>query len=120
MPRYPNTGFAEGGDDLADDAKRRQDQDVDFRMAEEPEQMLEQQRIAAAFRVEKGGAEVAVGQQHGDPPASTGSDSSSRKTVTRIDHTNSGILCRVMPGARMLKIVVMKLIDPRIDETPAR
>ncbi len=44
-------------------------------------------------------------------PASTGSDSSSRNTVTRIDHTNSGILCKVMPGARMLKIVVMKLID---------
>src|SRR5262249_22856274 len=53
-------------------------------------------------------------------PASTGSDSSSRNTVTRIDHTNSGILCRVMPGARMLKMVVMKLMAPRIDEAPAR
>ena len=50
-------------------------------------------------------------------PASTGSASSSRKTVTRIDQTNSGILCRVMPGARMLKIVVMKLIAPRIDDS---
>ena len=28
--------------------------------------------------------------------------------------------CIVMPGARMLKIVVMKLIAPRIDEAPAR
>src|SRR5882724_11176580 len=53
-------------------------------------------------------------------PASTGSDNSKRNTVTRIDHTNSGILCRVMPGARMLKIVVMKLMAPRIDEAPAR
>jgi len=35
-------------------------------------------------------------------------------------HTNSGILCKVMPGARMLNIVVMKLIDPKIDEAPAR
>src|SRR3569832_1424532 len=52
-------------------------------------------------------------------PASTGSDSSSRNTVTRIDHTNSGILCRVMPGARMLKMVVMKLMAPRIDDAPA-
>src|SRR6266481_388855 len=43
-------------------------------------------------------------------PASTGSDNNSRNTVTRIDHTNSGILCKVMPGARMLKIVVMKLM----------
>ncbi len=53
-------------------------------------------------------------------PASTGSASSSRKTVTRIDHTNSGILCNVMPGARMLKMVVMKLMAPRIDDAPAR
>src|ERR1700734_129048 len=52
-------------------------------------------------------------------PASTGS-SNSRNTVTRIDHTNSGILCRVMPGARMLKMVVMKLMAPRIEEAPAR
>src|SRR5437588_4075656 len=53
-------------------------------------------------------------------PASTGSDSNNRNTVTRIDHTNSGILCKVMPGARMLKMVVMKLMAPRIDEAPAR
>ena len=53
-------------------------------------------------------------------PASTGSDSSSRKVVTRIDHTNRGIRCSVMPGARMLKIVVMKLMAPRIEDAPAR
>src|SRR5580704_771567 len=53
-------------------------------------------------------------------PARTGSDSKSRNTVTRIDHTNSGILCRVMPGARMLKMVVMKLMAPRIDDAPAK
>ncbi len=53
-------------------------------------------------------------------PASTGSESSSRKAVTRIDHTNSGMRCRVIPGARMLKMVVMKLIAPRIELAPAR
>jgi hypothetical protein len=53
-------------------------------------------------------------------PASTGSDSSSRNAVTSIDQANSGILCSVMPGARMLRIVVMKLIAPRIEEAPAR
>src|SRR6202048_2387512 len=53
-------------------------------------------------------------------PASPGSDNSSKNTVTRIDHTNSGILCKVMPGARILKIVVMKLMAPRIEEAPAR
>src|SRR5246127_3982574 len=53
-------------------------------------------------------------------PASTGSDSSNRNAVTRIAHTKSGILCSVIPGARMLKIVVMKLMAPMIDDAPAR
>ncbi len=53
-------------------------------------------------------------------PPRTGSESSRRKAGTRIDHTKSGIRCSVMPGARMLKIVVMKLIAPRIEEAPAR
>jgi hypothetical protein len=48
------------------DAEGRQDHDVDLGVPEEPEQVLEQDRIAAAFRLEEGGAEIAVGQQHGD------------------------------------------------------
>ncbi len=53
-------------------------------------------------------------------PASTGMASSIRNAVIRIDHTNSGIRSSVMPGARMLKTVVMKLIAPRIEEAPAK
>ena len=53
-------------------------------------------------------------------PARTGSDSRSSHAVSRIDQTNSGILCRLMPGARMLKMVVMKLIEDRIEDAPAR
>ena len=53
-------------------------------------------------------------------PASTGSDSTSRNAVTSIAQMNSGILCIVMPGARMLKIVVMKFIAPSSEDTPAR
>ena len=40
-------------------------------------------------------------------PASTGSDSSSRIAVTKIAHTNRGSLCRVIPGFRILRIVVI-------------
>ena len=36
------------------------------------------------------------------------------------DQANSGMRCSVMPGARMLKMVVMKLIAPRIELAPAR
>ena len=46
-------------------------------------------------------------------PAKTGRDKTSKNTVTNMDHTNNGILCKVMPGARILKIVVIKLIAPR-------
>ena len=38
----------------------------------------------------------------------------------RSTRRKSGILCSVMPGARIFKIVVMKLIAPRIDDVPAR
>ena len=46
-----------GGDQLADHAHRRQHHDVDGRVAVEPEQVLEQQRIAAERRVEDAEAE---------------------------------------------------------------
>ena len=53
-------------------------------------------------------------------PASTGSESNNKKVVTRIDQTNSGMRCRVSPGARMFRIVVMKLIELKIEEAPAK
>jgi hypothetical protein len=52
-------------------------------------------------------------------PANTGNDSNNRKAVTNIDQTNSGILCKVIPGARILNIVVIKLIAPSMDDAPA-
>ena len=57
---------AERRDHVADDPEARQDHDVDFWVAEEPEQVLEQHRIAAAGRIEERGAEIAVADQHGD------------------------------------------------------
>mgnify|MGYP003639674186 CR=1 FL=1 len=56
----------EGRHHVADNAESRQDHDVDFRMSEEPEQVQEQDRIAAAGRIEEGRTEVTVRQQHGD------------------------------------------------------
>ena len=45
-------------------------------------------------------------------------DNNNKNDVTRTDQTNNGNLCKVIPGARILKIVVMKLIDPKIDAAP--
>ena len=53
-------------------------------------------------------------------PAKTGKDSTSKKTVTKIDQTNKGILCRVISGVLILNIVVIKFIAPKIDDAPAR
>ena len=52
-------------DDLADHAEPRNDEDINLGMAEEPEQVLEQDRVAAAGRLEERGVEITVGQQHG-------------------------------------------------------
>ena len=54
----------EDRDDLADDAERRQDQDVDLRVAEEPEHVLPQDGVAALGRVEEPAAVVPVDEQH--------------------------------------------------------
>lgn len=53
-------------------------------------------------------------------PAKTGSESKSRNAVIKILHTNNGIAYNGIPCARMLKIVTIKLIAPKIDETPAK
>ncbi len=42
-----------------------------------------------------------------------------RNAVTSIIHVNTGIRMRVMPGARMLKIVTMRLIADVVDPMPS-
>ena len=53
-------------------------------------------------------------------PAKTGRERSRRRAVMPTDHTKRGIRSKVILEARMLIIVVMKLIAPRIDEAPAK
>lgn len=53
-------------------------------------------------------------------PARTGSERSNRMVVTFTDQTNSGIRSKVSPCGRRLMIVVIKLIEPRIDDVPAK
>lgn len=53
-------------------------------------------------------------------PARTGRERSSRKVVMKTDQTNKGRRSKEIPGARILITVVMKFIDARIEEAPAR
>ncbi len=54
------------------------------------------------------------------PPAKTGNDNNNRKAVIRTDHTKSGNLCIVIPGPRILKMVVIKFIAPKMLLIPER
>lgn len=54
------------------------------------------------------------------PAAKTGRDRRSRTAVISTDQTNSGVWYWDKAGGFMLIIVVIKLIAPRIDETPAK
>ena len=53
-------------------------------------------------------------------PAKTGNESNNKKAVIKTDQTNNGVRFADMPGARIFVIVTIKLIAPRIDETPAK
>jgi len=53
-------------------------------------------------------------------PANTGKDNNNNTAVIKTAQTNKGILWKVIPGKRMLQIVVIKLAAPKIDEIPAK
>lgn len=54
------------------------------------------------------------------PAAKTGRDNRSSTAVINTDHTNKGVWYCERAGGFILMIVVIKLMAPRMDETPAR
>jgi hypothetical protein len=64
-------------------------------------------------------SQILSGQNNG-LPANTGNDNNNKIAVINTAHTNSGSLWKVIPGALIFKTVVIKLLDPKIDEIPAR
>jgi len=53
-------------------------------------------------------------------PAKTGKERSRRNAVIKILQTKSGIEYSGIPCERILKIVTIKLIAPRMEDIPAR
>lgn len=53
-------------------------------------------------------------------PAKTGRERSSKNAVTKTDQTNKGRRSKDIPGVRILIIVVINLIEAKIEEAPAR
>lgn len=54
------------------------------------------------------------------PAARTGRESSRRMAVMSTDQTNRGVWYCDSAGGFILMMVVMKLIAPKIEDTPAR
>ena len=52
--------------------------------------------------------------------ARTGNERRSKKAVTKIDQTKSGMVYISIPRQRIFSIVTIKLIAPMIDEAPER
>jgi hypothetical protein len=53
-------------------------------------------------------------------PASTGRANRRRTAVMRTDHTNRGIESSLMVEDRIFRMVVMKLMAPRMEDAPAK
>jgi len=53
-------------------------------------------------------------------PANTGKESNKSTAVIRTDQTNKGIESKDIVEERIFKIVVMKLMAPKIEEAPAK
>jgi hypothetical protein len=53
-------------------------------------------------------------------PANTGNDRSNKTAVIITDQTKRGIESKFIEDDRMFKMVVIKLIAPKIEEAPAR
>ena len=53
-------------------------------------------------------------------PPNTGKDNNNKRALIATDHTNNGIRSNLKPTGRMLITVVIKLMAPKIEETPAK
>src|SRR5208282_143384 len=107
------------GDDVGGDPHRGQDHDVNLGMAEKPEQMLPQQRLAATRGRKKWVPPRRSNSSSASAVVSTGSASSSRIAVMKSDQITSGRRKKYIPLVRMLMIVVMYLIEPISDDAPS-
>ena len=90
----------EGGDDRRRDPEGGQHDDVHLRMAEEPEEVLPQQRVAAVRDVEEVEAGVALELEEDQVHRQRRQREDQRERGREIAKQNSGIRFSDIPGAR--------------------
>ena len=109
----PSGGRANVGMIWRDDPQRGQEDDVDVGVAEDPEEVLPEQRVAALRRIEEVEAELPLELEHDVRCRQRGQREQHRERRRRGSPTqNSGIRLSDIPGARSLKIVTMKFDRP--------
>jgi hypothetical protein len=81
-------------------------------VTEEPEQVLPQDRVTAALRVEEARAEVWSNSSMTAPAISGPTEAMNRMLAMQIIHTTIGTSVHFMPGARAFIAVTMKLMPP--------
>ena len=106
----------EDRDDLRDHPEDGQHHDVDLGVPEEPEHVLVEHDAPALRGDEEMRADGRSSSSSVTAAEIAGSATSSRIAYVSIAQTKSGMRIHVMPGARMLWIVTMKLIAPRSDD----
>ena len=89
-------------------------------MTKKPKQMLLQHWITTACRIKKRCVKVSISQKHCNCTGQNWQGQQQQNSRYEKDQTNKGIRCIYIPGARMFRIVVIKLTAPIIDEAPAR
>ena len=85
----------------------------------EPEEVLEQHRIAAELGIEDADVKYALHRSSSSVMPSTGVAITWMSAVAYIDHTNSGSWNQPCPGARSLCTVAMKFTPVKIEQNPS-
>merc|ERR1711894_583028 len=89
-------------------------------MPKESKKMLIQNRISTTSRIEEKVLKLRSVKSIVIAPAKTGSDKRSNTAVIFTDHTNRESRSNCIPYHRILIIVVIKLMAPRMEEIPAK
>ena len=75
--------------------------------------------VAVAAAPGAGGGEAAA-EEKSEFDVVLAEAGSNKIAVINTDHTNNGNRCQVIPGPRILTIVVIKLLAPIIEDAPAK
>jgi len=82
--------------------------------------MLIKNRITSSSWIKKRTIKISIVRSIVIAAAKTGKDINNKNAVIKTDQTNKGKKYIFIPGTRILNIVTIKLIAPKIDDIPAK